>query len=955
VADPPTASAERAISFGPFRLLPTQRLLLEGDRPLRLGSRALDVLIALVERAGELVSKDELMARVWPNTFVEEANLKVHVSALRRALGDGQGGNRYLINSPGRGYRFVAPISSMESASAATPQSVKRLHNLPAMLTRLIGRADTVSKLAEQLPRQRFLTIVGTGGVGTTSVALALAEALLPAYEDGVWLVELAPLADPRLVPTALPAALGLELRADDPLPGLIAALRDKQMLLVLDNCEHVIESAASLAVAILRDAPRVHILATSREPLRAEGEHVYRLRQLTSPPHSAQLTAAEALAFPAVQLFVERAAASLGEFELSDADAAFVADICSKLDGVPLAIEFAAARVDAFGVRGLASRLDDRLRLLTSGRRTALPRHQTMRATLDWSYEFLPELERLVLQRLAIFAGAFSLEAASAVAASSESAASEIAEHIASLVAKSLVTADVGGATVLYRLLETTRAYALEKLTESGELQRVAQRHAEYYRDLFERAGAEWLTKPAAEWHADYGRGIDEVRTALDWAFSPGGDAAIGVALTVAAAPLLFQMSLINECRGRVEQALAALKLGSSRSERREMQLYAALGWSLMYTTGPARATGAAWTTALALAERLDDTDYQLRALWGLWASRVNNGEFRETLALARRFQSLAASAPDPADALISDRMIGASLHFLGDQAGARRHIERMLKGYITPPQRSDAVRFQFDQRVTARITLARALWLQGFADQAMRDVESNIEHALSINHTLSLCNALAQAACPIALLAGDLPAAERFIAMLLHLAERHALDVWHAYGRCFKGDLLLRRGDVDGGLQLLRAAVDELREARFVQYHTAFLDALARGFAAAGRVAPGLAAIDEALAQSERNEERWCVAELLRIKGDLVLLEGGRKAVPVAEDLFAESLAWARRQAVLSWELRTSISLARLQRRQGRTQEAHGLLASVYGRFTEGFETADLLTAKQFLAEPA
>jgi predicted ATPase/DNA-binding winged helix-turn-helix (wHTH) protein len=542
-----TERSERAISFGPFRLLPTQQLLLEGERPLRLGSRALNVLIALVERAGELVSKDELMARVWPSTTVEESNLKVHVAALRRALADGQGGNRYIITTPGRGYRFVAPISSVESIDAAPPTSAKPSHNLPSRPTRLIGRTDTIGKLAEQLPRQRFLTIVGTGGVGTTSVALTVADALLPAYEDGVWFVELAPVADPGLVATALAAALGLEARSDDPLPGLIAALRDKQMLVVLDNCERVIEAAASLAVAILRAAPRVHILATSREPLRAEAEHVHRLRPLATPTAGTRLTAAEAQAYPAVQLFVERAAASVDEFELSDADAPFVADICARLDGVPLAIEFAAARVDAFGVRGLASGLDDRFRLLTSARRTAVARHQTIRTTLDWSYELLPERERVVLQRLAVFAGAFSLDDACVVAACDEIPVSEIAEPVANLVAKSLVTADFGGSISRYRLLGMTRAYARDKLTENGALRHLARRHAEYYRDLFERASAEWGPHPTAECVAGYRRHIDEVRAALDWAFSPDGDASIGAALMIAAVPRWFEPSLTD------------------------------------------------------------------------------------------------------------------------------------------------------------------------------------------------------------------------------------------------------------------------------------------------------------------------------------------------------------------------------------------------------------------------
>jgi predicted ATPase len=350
-----------------------------------------------------------------------------------------------------------------------------------------------------------LLTVVGPGGIGKTAVARAVAEGLIDEYEHGVYLIDLALVSDPLLVPSALAAALGLEIRSEEPLPALITAVRNKQMLLVLDNCEHVIAAAAALAAAMLSGASRVHIIATSREPLRAEGEHIYRLPSLTSPPASTRLTAADALAFPAVQLFVERAAASVDKFELSDADAPFVADICSKLDGVPLAIELAAARVDVFGIPALASLLDDRLGLLTSGCRTALPRHQSMRATLDWSYAFLPELERLALRRLAIFPGAFSLEEAGVVAASEDVVALEIADRIANLVAKSLVAVDLSGAVVRYRMLETTRAYALEKLAQSGELERVARRHAEYCRNYLESDDGELGIGSATEWFADH------------------------------------------------------------------------------------------------------------------------------------------------------------------------------------------------------------------------------------------------------------------------------------------------------------------------------------------------------------------------------------------------------------------------------------------------------------------
>ena len=278
-------ASERAISFGPFRLVPTQRLLLEDDNPVRVGSRALDILTALVERPGELVGKHELMARVWRGTFVEEGNLKFQVGALRRALGDGRGGRRYIATSAGQGYRFVAPVSVAQApAAAALPAApTRRNHNLPQQLTRLIGRADAVSRIVARLQRHRLLSIVGPGGIGKTSVAIAVAEASLNTYEHGVWFVDLAPLADARLVPSAVAQVLGFDIRSDDPVPGLVGALRDRRLVLVLDNCEHVIEAAATLAVAILRGAADVHILATSREPLRAEGEHVQRLPPLSS------------------------------------------------------------------------------------------------------------------------------------------------------------------------------------------------------------------------------------------------------------------------------------------------------------------------------------------------------------------------------------------------------------------------------------------------------------------------------------------------------------------------------------------------------------------------------------------------------------------------------------------------------------------------------------------------
>jgi predicted ATPase/DNA-binding winged helix-turn-helix (wHTH) protein len=744
---------ERAISFSPFRLLAEQRLLLEGDRPVRLGNRAFDILTALVERAGEVVGKEELMARAWPQTFVEEANLKIQVSALRRALGDGQGGNRYIVTVVGRGYNFVAPVRIGEPVRTLSPPTAPSaaLHNLPLAVTRMIGREEAVEALISRLSRQRLVTIVGPGGIGKTTVALAVAERMTAEYEHGVWLIDLASLADARLVLSAVATVLGLQIRTEDPIDGLVAAVRDNRMLLLLDNCEHVIDEAASLATALRNGTKDVDILATSREPLRVAGENEYRLGPLGSPLASSKLSAAEAAAFPAVQLFVERATAIVEDFALTDENAPLVVKICSGLDGLPLAIEFAAPCVAVLGIEGLAARLDDSLRLLGTRRRVATTRHRTMRAVVDWSYGMLSEDEQRFFRALGIFSGGFTVEAAAAVAMDAATTVVDAIDRLADLVAKSLVVADVSGTKPRFRLLDTTRAYVVEKLGESSERQHVARRHAAYYRQLFERAAAEAPARATGDWLADYAQDIDNLRAALDWAFSPSGEASTGVALTAAALPLWIRLSLLGECCRRAQQALGA---ASTENPREVMQLQAALGAS----TAEASEMVAAFTKVLDMAKRLDDVEYQLRALWGLYFYYNGIGRFRTAQPLALEFHSISLRGSDQNDQMFGKSMVAVAEHYVGDQASARERLEQLLTQGAAGDRGWDAVRFRdivrfgMDFRLLVRVFLARVLWLQGFADQAVRMAEQSLREADATGHAVSQCFVLAIASCPIA-----------------------------------------------------------------------------------------------------------------------------------------------------------------------------------------------------------
>ena len=935
---------DSAISFGPFRLFPKSRLLEKDGAHLHVGGRALDILIFLAERPGEVVDKRELVKRVWADVNVDDGSLRFHIAALRKTLGDTGKSARYVVNVPGRGYCFVASLTQIAPAPSAPATAIPPPRSLPAPLARVIGRDEVIEKISAGLAMHRFVTVVGPGGIGKTAVAVTVGHRRLAHFDGHVFFVDFGPVRKPELAAITIASALGLSVNAEDPVPALLTHLQTKPTLLIFDSCEHVLETLAPLVERLVREVPRLHVLATSRESFRSEGERIFRLFPLDCPPRSDDLTVTDVLAYPAAQLFVERIAQSSGPFQLSAEEAPLVADICRRLDGIALAIELAAGRVNAYGIAGTASLLDSRFSLQWRGRRTAIPRHQTLGAALDWSYDLLPASESAILRRLSVFAGPFTPEAAAAVASGDGLSAAATMEAIDNLVTKSLI-APSAARTLRYRLLDTTRSYALGKLNEAGEARRIAQRHAKYFRDLFERAEAE-TSAPLADWLDTYGAELDNLRAALDWAFSPEGDARLGIALTAVAVTLWIRLSLFAECRERARTALAAL--GDHDDERVRMQLLAALGWSLMYGEGRAREARPILEATLELAEKLDDKDFRLRALWGLSIDQFNNGAFGRARALADRFAEAAAHSPDKTDLMLADRLTAVVLHYLGDQREARLRIDRVNSSLHVLAEKPKI--FPLDLRISTQYFRARILWLQGHADQALALAEQNIHEGRANGHALTFCSVLGQAACPIAFLAGDYEAAERYGTELLEHADRHAIRLWGLWARAFNALVAAKRTDVDAGLPLLRDEINRAGDARFLPRFLPLLFELAACVGQANQVHHGFDTIESALARCNDRQERWYLPELLRIKGELMRKESPQS--DAADACFHEAMELTAQQGAHFWQLRCAISIAQLRIGRDQRAEARAVLEKACNAMAEGSAIADMQMARDLIA---
>jgi predicted ATPase/DNA-binding winged helix-turn-helix (wHTH) protein len=497
---------DTVIAFGPFQLDRLRYDLRKDGASVPIGARAMAILLELTRTPGEVLSTRELLRRVWQGTVVEEGTVRVHVALLRKILRKADPAREYVQSVTGRGYRFIAPLLKRDSATdtcgeARVPELNARINNLPSRITSIIGREQVILRLMTKVTSHRFVSITGAGGSGKTTVAMAVADRVASRFTDGVCLVDLAAIAEERFVANALASALGVAPLAADPLPHVLERLSRRSLLLVMDNCEHVIEAAARLVETLLHNALGVHILATSREPLRAVDEVVHELPPLDVPEDQPSYTRDELLRCPAIQLFVERAEAYVG-VGLNDEELHQVAEICRRLGGNPLAIEITTAHVHLLAVNSLMVSMGNELLLSIDGPRTAQRRHRSLRDTFDWSYGLLSPAEQAAFRRLAVFSGWFDVQCAVAVIADATLSERTAFESLMSLARKSLVQVDASGQKAAYRLLDLPRAYAREKLIEAGEEDAVGHRHA-----------LMWCSVGALQIHARVRRGADWLR----------------------------------------------------------------------------------------------------------------------------------------------------------------------------------------------------------------------------------------------------------------------------------------------------------------------------------------------------------------------------------------------------------------------------------------------------------
>lgn len=938
--------AGAAFSFGPFRLIPDQRVLLRGNQVLKLGSRAFDILHFLLRRAAEDVSKEALIRFAWPDVFVHDSNLKVHISSIRRTLDDTSPQAAYIATIPGRGYRFVGQVERESPAPAGFAlQARPDLGNLPPPVS-LVARRQEVASAGRALHGHSTVTLAGPGGVGKTSLAIAAAHAERDNFPDGVLFLDLSGVDDPALVPHLLATSLGVRCAPGDLPAALLAHLQAKRILVVLDNCEHVLHAAASVA-AMFEGLEASRLLATSREPLGLRSEHVQRMEPLRFPERADRLSAAEVLSYPAVELFALRAL-ELADYQLAPEDAGTAAELCAALDGLPLALEIAAGQLDRFTPAELLASITRRFSEVSRQASVGAAPRRTLRAALDWSYRLLPPEQAELFRLLSTFAGSFEWSDAAGMSQLAGYSPYQITTALGGLVAKSLIGAEISGDQLCYRYLSITRCFAGELLAADRHASAAHRKHAEIVLATVRKAEQEWARVGDQLWRARYEAKMPELRKALDWSFSSGGDPCLGIDIALYAIRLWNELSAVSEQLFQVERALACSPPHAAAAEQ-AAALATARAWSMTLARQLDARTDEAWAAARRFSELSEGAGPRLAALCGQAVFLIYTGRSGEASALLDSMIRTAGGLRDPASVFDGERLRTLADMHLGKLDEVRLKLEQMAAQLAGGAPPSRVTRYRLQRYVSIHTTLAFSTWLAGWPGRALAMVEEMLRETGEAGQLMGQANVLALVALPLALWSGDAGSLQRHSAALGSILAQENIAIWEPVHSFYAS---ASRAAQEGPRVIngMRSAIDQMIRDRLLVRVPMYLAALAQALCREQKFSEAQEAAESAKLWARQTGERWCLPEVLRVSAQALLGLGQKEEAQRA--LLA---AWeeARQMGARSLELRCLYDLAQLRARDGRAGADLEQLALVYRGFQgEGGATEDLRDSARLLA---